>query len=78
MRIRLIFGGFWRWIIGGFGFAYADDGVHFGFSAHSLRPFLWTLTRGVMYVRVVVVKSPWLFGGLLRCLFRIKKETYRL
>ena len=31
-----------------------------------------------MRMRVVVVKSPWLFGGLLRCLFGIKKDAYTM
>ena len=25
-------------------------------------------------MRMVVVKSPWVFGGILRCLFGIRKE----
>ena len=63
-------------IIGVFNFAHPDDGVYFGNSAHSLRPFLWTMMEGGIKMRVVVVKSPRLVSGLLRCLFGIKKDVY--
>ena len=75
-RASAVSGGIWRRIAGVLNFAYPYDGVYLGNSTHSLRPFLWTIVRGGIRMRVVVVKSPRLFGGLLRCLFGIKKDTY--
>lgn len=53
---------------------YQGASVCVGYRVDSLCCLLWKTMRGGDEMRVVVVKSPWLFSGLLRCLFGMKKD----
>ena len=69
--------GFWCRIVGGDRFAFKTRVGAGGNGAHRSGLFLRQKhVNGDAAMRVVVVKSPRLLGGILRKLFGIRKEEY--
>ncbi len=66
--------GVWHWLVVLRDSSAEADGRAARRSTDPLRSFLWkTLTKGGITMRVVVIKSPRMLGGLLRKLFGIQK-----
>ncbi len=75
-RSGTVFAGVWSWFVSVFDPTGALYGVSAGGCAVPLPGFLWKIQmRGGIAMRVVVVKSPKLVGGILRRLFGIQKVT---
>lgn len=75
-RSDTVFVGVWPGLVGVYGSSVALYGVFAGCSFIPLLDILWQMQmRGGIVMRVVVVKSPKLVGGILRRLFGIKREN---
>lgn len=72
-RCRRVLCGVWRWVAGLLCVAYEMCGRVVGGRPGLLRFILHKTVMEGVHMRVVVMKSPKLLGGLLRKLFRIEK-----
>ena len=74
MQFCHVFCDVWRGFVCILHIAHQNDSVSVIVVSDSLRYFLWQTMRGGDAMRMVVVRSPKIFSGLLRCIFGIKKE----